>query len=97
DRYVIPTGYTARHSEHADPGTGCSLDGEGGPGMYTADTFHAPLAGPDPDPEPVPGATGSTGSTGSTGPTGSLSGRVNLLNWNGQGAPAGLFPRREQA
>ncbi|WP_327360373.1 nitrate reductase subunit beta [Streptomyces sp. NBC_01296] len=92
DRYVIPTGYTARHSEHADPGTGCSLDGEGGPGMYTADTFHAPLAGPDP--EPVPGATGSTGSTG---PTGSLSGRVNLLNWNGQGAPAGLFPRREQA
>ncbi|MFD7082105.1 nitrate reductase subunit beta [Streptomyces sp. NPDC002181] len=80
DRYVIPTGYTARHAEHADPGTGCSLDGEGGPGMYTADTFHAPPAGPDAEPEP-----------------GSLSGRVNLLNWNGRGAPAGLFPRREQA
>ncbi|MFE5769636.1 nitrate reductase subunit beta [Streptomyces sp. NPDC056485] len=82
DRYVIPTGYTARHAEHADPGTGCSLDGEGGPGMYTAETFHAPPAAPGPDAEPEPG---------------SLSGRVNLLNWNGRGAPAGLFPRREQA
>ncbi|MEV6579951.1 nitrate reductase subunit beta [Streptomyces sp. NPDC051582] len=80
DRYVIPTGYTAEHAEHADPGTGCSLDGEGGPGMYTAETFHAPLASPGQEPE-----------------AGSLSGRVNLLNWNGRGAPAGLFPRREQA
>ncbi|MFD7556807.1 MULTISPECIES: nitrate reductase subunit beta [unclassified Streptomyces] len=81
DRYVIPTGYTVRDPDRVDGGGGCSLDGDGGPGMYTADTFHAPLV--------------EAGSAGAAAPPGPLHGRVNLLNWNGQGTPAGLFPRQE--
>ncbi|MEV5981022.1 nitrate reductase subunit beta [Streptomyces sp. NPDC052114] len=77
ERYVIPTGYTV--TGHDDLDAGCSLDGHGGPGMYDADAFHAPLPGTR-DPEHA-GA--------------SLRGRVNLLNWNGRGRPDGLFPRGE--
>ncbi|MET9365137.1 nitrate reductase subunit beta [Streptomyces sp. NPDC006632] len=82
DRYVIPTSYTG--SVPSDPGDGCSLDGDGGPGMYEAglpgmEAFHA---------SPVP-ATGA-GVSANAG----LRGRVNLLNWDGRGAPGGLFPRR---
>ncbi len=80
DRYVIPTSYTAEHGAHpADPG--CSLDGDGGPGMFDADAFHIPPAAPAPTvPEsPI-----------------SQSGRLNLLGWDGIGRPAGLFPHREE-
>ncbi|MFE6402484.1 nitrate reductase subunit beta [Streptomyces alboflavus] len=59
-----------------DLDAGCSLDTHGGPGMYAPDTFHAPPAA-----EPEPEHAGA-----------SLRGRVNLLNWNGEGRPDGLFP-----
>jgi nitrate reductase beta subunit len=74
ERYVIPTTYVAGETS-AD--TGCSLDGEGGPGMYGTDAggaFHAP---------PVRDEASA------------LRGRVNLLDWNGQGRPRGLFPEGE--
>ncbi|MEU3368943.1 nitrate reductase subunit beta [Streptomyces sp. NPDC006660] len=85
DRYVIPTSYTG--SVPSDPGDGCSLDGEGGPGMYEAglpgmDAFHAPPA------------TASAGAGGSSDTA--LRGRVNLLNWDGTSTPRGLFPRRRE-
>jgi nitrate reductase beta subunit len=88
ERYVIPTGYAAEPGTPLD--TGCSLEGEGGPGMLedaAAAAFHAPLVSPDPAPAPVPASRPGGGS---------LSGRVNLLNWNGQGSPAGLFPPRPE-
>ncbi|MER8001310.1 nitrate reductase subunit beta [Streptomyces sp. NPDC095613] len=78
ERYVIPTSYTA--PTPGDLAAGCSLDREGGPGMYDAETFHAPPPeGAGAEPEPA-----------GTSPRG----RVNLLNWNGRGRPEGLFPRR---
>ncbi|MEO3755472.1 nitrate reductase subunit beta [Streptomyces sp. B6B3] len=91
ERYVIPTGYSARPG-HEGPGgsqaptDGCSLDGEGLPGMMpdgfpTADSFHAPPV--------VPAGTSARSASGD-----SLAGRVNLLNWNGSGRPSGLFPPR---
>ncbi|MFJ9930058.1 nitrate reductase subunit beta [Streptomyces misionensis] len=82
ERYVVPTSYTA-----AVPGDGgelddvCGLDGPGGPGMYDAGTFHAPVVPTAPEPEHA-GV--------------SLRGRVNLLNWNGRGRPGGLFPPRKE-
>ncbi|MGW0737511.1 nitrate reductase subunit beta [Streptomyces sp. NPDC002851] len=83
ERYIIPTSYTAT-TPADDLDAGCSLDGHGGPGMYAAEesaAFHAPLPpAADRDPEHA-GA--------------SLRGRVNLLNWNGQGRPDGLFPRAD--
>ncbi|MFF4399747.1 hypothetical protein [Streptomyces sp. NPDC001480] len=80
ERYVIPTTYVAGGGD-GTAGPGCSLDHDGGPGMYGPDAmaaFHAP---------PLPTATGTE-----TGARGSLRGRVNLLNWNRHGRPRGLFP-----
>ncbi len=79
ERYVIPTSYTADPAAASEQ-AGCSLDGQGGPGMYAPDMFHAPLSG---EPEPEHGGQ-------------SLRGRVNLLNWNGRGRPDGLFPTGEE-
>jgi nitrate reductase beta subunit len=86
ERYVVPTGYGAGPHDGSD-GSGCSLDGDGLPGM-TGDgldgaAFHAPLGPPRAEPEPAtPGG-------------GTLGGRLNLLGWNGRGRPAGLFPQRD--
>ncbi|MET8944033.1 nitrate reductase subunit beta [Streptomyces sp. NPDC004542] len=82
ERYVIPTTYVAGGGD-GTAGPGCSLDHEGGPGMYGTDAagaFHAP---------PVPAADGPGGGARD------LRGRVNLLNWNGHGRPRGLFPERK--
>ncbi|GAA4233057.1 nitrate reductase subunit beta [Actinomadura meridiana] len=86
DRYVIPTAYTA--SGHSHDIDSCSLDGLGGPGMLDdgalADAFHAP-----PVPTPRAGVPAARAAGGGPGP-----GRINLLNWNGDGRPSGLFPPR---
>ncbi|MFE6237266.1 nitrate reductase subunit beta [Cellulosimicrobium sp. NPDC057862] len=79
DRYVIPTAHTeiARELDELS----CSLDYDGGPGMggagpTTGESFHAVGAE----------------ERASSPYTPSTSGRVNLLNWDGAGAPGGLFP-----
>ncbi|AZM80071.1 nitrate reductase subunit beta [Streptomyces sp. KPB2] len=85
ERYVIPTTYTGSVPDPDGTGAGCSLDGEGGPGMmpdgaaFDPEAFHAP---------PPAGASGTSTS---------LRGRVNLLNWNGKGRPDGLFPRARRS
>ncbi|NDZ75880.1 nitrate reductase subunit beta [Streptomyces sp. SID10362] len=85
ERYVIPTTYTGSVPDPDGTGAGCSLDGEGGPGMmpdgaaFDPEAFHAP-------------PTAGTGGTST-----SLRGRVNLLNWNGKGRPDGLFPRARRS
>ncbi|KLN34063.1 nitrate reductase, partial [Cellulosimicrobium funkei] len=79
DRYVIPTAHTEIARELTD--MACSLDYDGGPGMggagpTTGESFHAVGA-----------------QERATSPyTPSTSGRVNLLTWDGSGAPGGLFP-----
>ncbi|WNM29009.1 nitrate reductase subunit beta [Streptomyces sp. Li-HN-5-11] len=83
ERYVVPTTYVAGAGAVPGDGGGCSLDHDGGPGMYGTDpvaAFHAPPAA-----APAGGPAGGTG------------GRVNLLNWNGRGRPRGLFPERRGA
>ncbi|MFE9176769.1 nitrate reductase subunit beta [Streptomyces sp. NPDC007126] len=88
ERYVIPTTYTGSVPDPDGTGAGCSLDGEGGPGMmpdgaaFDPEAFHAP---------PTAGASGTGGTSTS------LRGRVNLLNWNGKGRPDGLFPRARRS
>ncbi|MYW04691.1 nitrate reductase subunit beta [Streptomyces sp. SID3343] len=97
ERYVIPTGYAGSvpdPSEDDRRHTGCSLDGEGGPGMQVGgaddmDVFHAPPLVP----EPASAHTGGPPGPSSEPPSGPLSGRLNLLGWDGRGRPAGLFPR----
>ena len=96
DRYVIPTaavGDAQRLEESALPDS-CSLDFEGGPGMggsgpvgessggepaVAVENFHALRERQTTDETAEP----------ADDPT---RGRVNLLNWDGNGRPDGLFP-----
>ncbi|MDR7111294.1 nitrate reductase beta subunit [Microbacterium trichothecenolyticum] len=95
DRYVIPTAHYERAHELEE--LGCSLDFDGGPygnesGMFgeasgrpvpvAVETFHALKERQTSD-----AAAGGE----------SLRGRVNLLNWDGNGAPPGLFPPKDAA
>jgi nitrate reductase beta subunit len=91
ERYVIPTAYTAQ-ARDLEQMAGCSLDGDGGPGMYEG----GPFGGADRGPVPVSvesfhalkqRAGGATDGNGSS--------RVNLLNWDGGEVPTGMFPEEQ--
>ena len=92
DRYVIPTA----HSEQAGglDETACSLDYDGGPGMFDSGMFGE--ASGRPAPVSVETFHALRQRQTSDSPTGksALAGRTNLLNWDGNGAPAGLFPEK---
>lgn len=91
DRYVIPAAHAETARALEETATGCSLDTDGGPGMggpgkfgsssgrpvrAAVETFHA-----------LRDRQTADHPTGANRPT-----RVNLLNWDGNGAPPGLFP-----
>jgi len=94
ERYVIPTA----HTEVADDleEMACSLDFEGGPGMGGQGMSGAgPFGSSSGQPTPVAVENFHALSARQTadspyGP--STPGRVNLLNWDGNGRPDGLFP-----
>jgi nitrate reductase / nitrite oxidoreductase, beta subunit len=72
---------------------GCSLDGEGGPGMYES----GPFGTADGEPVPVAVETFHALKQRAGGATnGNGSARVNLLNWDGGEVPAGIFPEKQQ-
>ncbi|HZC99719.1 MAG TPA: nitrate reductase subunit beta [Actinomycetes bacterium] len=94
DRYVIPTAHEEQGRELEE--IACSLDYEGGPGMYgsgpfgeasgppvpvAVETFHALKQRQTADRPVDPERAGA---------------RVNLLNWDGKGEPEGLFPPRDR-
>ncbi|MFW6598024.1 nitrate reductase subunit beta [Propionibacteriaceae bacterium Y2011] len=89
ERYVIPTA----HSEQAHnlEEMGCSLDVDGGPGMQDS-----PFGEASGRPVPVAVETFQALKNRQTSEHASsdnqLAGRVNLLNWDGNGSPPGLFP-----
>ncbi|MDQ0373555.1 nitrate reductase subunit beta [Cellulomonas humilata] len=91
DRYVIPAAHAESARALEETATGCSLDVDGGPGMggggrfgsssgrpmrAAVETFHA-----------LRNRQTADKAAGPSQPT-----RVNLLNWDGNGAPPGLFP-----
>jgi nitrate reductase beta subunit len=95
DRYVIPSGYAVPANlkgQAEEPG--CSLDFDGGPGMYL--TGSGPFGEASGTPVPVAVETfhalKERQSSESLSGTRGGPGRVNLLNWDGQGSPQGLFP-----
>jgi nitrate reductase / nitrite oxidoreductase, beta subunit len=92
ERYVIPAAHAEQAHSLEELATECSLDYDGGPGMGASGPFGETSGGP------VPIAvenfqmlrerqTSDTISNPADAGT-----RVNLLNWDGKGAPAGLFP-----
>ncbi len=91
ERYVIPTAYQEQAHELEE--MGCSLDFDDGPGMYESGPFGEASG------RPIPVAvetftalrqrqTSDTATSGAELRTE----RVNLLNWDGNGSSAGLFP-----
>ncbi|HEY1345181.1 MAG TPA: hypothetical protein VGF54_09375, partial [Streptosporangiaceae bacterium] len=92
ERYVIPAAHAEQARGLEELATGCSLDYEGGPGMGGSGPFGESSGGPAPiavenfhmlrDRQTADTVAGPAGRTG----------RVNLLNWDGKGRPAGLFP-----
>jgi nitrate reductase beta subunit len=96
ERYVIPSAHGELHERAEDlEELACSLDYEGGPGMtagpfgessggappLAVETFHA-LRQRQTSDEFVDPSDGSR--------------RVNLLNWDGKGAPADVMPPRKE-
>jgi nitrate reductase beta subunit len=92
ERYVIPAAHAEQAHSLEELATECSLDYEGGPGMGGSGPFGESSGAPVPiavenfqmlrqrqtsDSVLEPGDTGT---------------RLNLLNWDGKGRPAGLFP-----
>lgn len=90
ERYVIPTSYAGELPAAAmTDDMGCSLSVDGGPGMYESGPFGQG------SPIPVPIAVESFHAlqhAGSAATGGAGRSRVNLLNWDPNGAAAGLFP-----
>ncbi|TYL45122.1 nitrate reductase subunit beta [Nocardioides sp. BGMRC 2183] len=92
ERYVIPKAHVEQAHDLEE--MGCSLDYDEGPGMYDS----GPLGEASGRPAPVAVETfhalrqRQTSDEATTEE--SLRGRVNLLNWDGNGRPDGLFPKR---
>jgi nitrate reductase beta subunit len=90
ERYVIPTAYGSDAGDLEEPG--CSLSFDGGPGMYASGPFGEASGGPVPVAVETFHAlqqrqTGTGMAANAEHPS-----RVNLLNWDGRGVPAGMFP-----
>jgi nitrate reductase beta subunit len=104
ERYVIPTAATAdaRRLEESALPEGCSLDVAGGPGMGGAAPSgtgggpggSGPLgeASGGPPPVAVENFHALRDRQRADAAADVTRGRVNLLNWDGRGRPAGLFP-----
>ena len=96
DRYVIPTAYTSDGHRLEETVTECSLDFEGGPGMYTAGS--GPFG--ESSGQPVPMAVESfqalkqRQTSEDVGVGAGRPSRVNLLNWDGKGSPDTMFAPR---
>ncbi len=94
ERYVIPTAHYERAHELEE--LGCSLDFDGGP--YESGPFGEASGRVQPVAVETFQALQNRQTSDSRASSETLRGRVNLLNWDGNGAPDGLFPdRREPA
>jgi nitrate reductase / nitrite oxidoreductase, beta subunit len=92
ERYVIPAAHAETAHGLEELATGCSLDYEGGPGMGGSGPFgetsgrYAPIAVENFQ------ALATRQRADDINQPGPEAKRVNLLNWDGRGRPAGLFP-----
>jgi nitrate reductase / nitrite oxidoreductase, beta subunit len=92
ERYVIPTAHLEQAHELEE--LGCSLDYDEGPGMFESSAFGEASGRPAPVSVETFHALRQRQTTDTPAGSGSLSGRTNLLNWDGNGVPEGMFPQR---
>ena len=92
ERYVIPKAHVEQAHDLEE--MGCSLDFDGGPYENLGESGPFGEASGRPTPVAVENFHALKQRQTSDGATSdeSLRGRVNLLNWDGNGAPEGLFP-----
>jgi len=94
DRYVIPTAYQSEGRQLEE--IGCSLDYEGGPGMYHSGPFGEASGRPMPVSVETFHALKERQTTEGIADPQRRGARVNLLNWDGKGTPQGMFPPRRE-
>ncbi|TDO17036.1 respiratory nitrate reductase beta subunit [Mycobacterium sp. BK086] len=91
ERYVIPTAYQEQAHELEE--MGCSLDFDEGPGMYASGPFGEASGRPTPVAVETFAALRQRQRTDVAASGDDLrTERVNLLNWDGNGTPTGMFP-----
>jgi len=97
ERYVIPAAHAedAHHLEQL--ATECSLDYEGGPGMVGGGPFGEGSGGAAPIAVENFHMLKDRQTTDTIVSPQDKAARVNLLNWDGRGAPSGLFPPKPGA
>ncbi|KZF09801.1 4Fe-4S dicluster domain-containing protein, partial [Rhodococcus sp. EPR-147] len=94
ERYVIPT---AHHEQAAKlDEMACSLDYEEGPGMFESGAFGEASGRPAPVSVETFHALKHRQTSDTAAGADSLAGRVNLLNWDGNGVPSGMFPKSSE-
>jgi nitrate reductase beta subunit len=96
DRYVIPPAHAEQAHSLEELATECSLDFEDGPGMGGSGPFGEASGAPAPiavENFHLLRDRQTADAVDSPAAPGDKSARVNLLNWDGNGRPQGLFPR----
>jgi nitrate reductase beta subunit len=94
ERYVIPKAHVEQAHELEE--IGCSLDFDEGPGMYGPGSFGEASGKPVPVAVETFHALKQRQTSESAAGGEDLRGRVNLLNWDGNGNPDGLFPPKHE-
>ncbi|SDU84361.1 nitrate reductase subunit beta [Gordonia westfalica] len=92
ERYVIPTAHLEQAEKLEE--TACSLDYEDGPGMFDSSAFGEASGRPAPVSVETFHALRHRQTGDRAADPEAMAGRTNLLNWDGNGAPPGLFPER---
>ena len=92
ERYVIPKAHVEQAHELEE--LGCSLDFDGGP--YEQGPFGEASGRPSPVAVETFQALRQRQTSDVSVSGNELQGRVNLLNWDGKGAPEGLFPKHQE-
>ena len=97
ERYVIPTAHAEQAHSLEELATECSLDYDGGPGMGGSGPFGEGSGAPTPIAVENFTMLRDRQTSDTVTEADDKKGRVNLLNWDGRGRPAGLFPTSHEA
>ncbi|MGZ4560728.1 MAG: nitrate reductase subunit beta, partial [Mycobacteriaceae bacterium] len=92
ERYVIPPAHAETAHSLEELATECSLDYDGGPGMGGSGPFGEGSGGPVALAVENFHALKQRQTSDSIADPEDKSSRVNLLNWDGNGRPDGMFP-----
>ncbi|AZG48387.1 nitrate reductase subunit beta [Gordonia insulae] len=94
ERYVIPTAHLEQAHDLEE--IGCSLDYDDGPGMFDSSAFGEASGRPAPVSVETFHALRQRQTSDTAASSRAMSARTNLLNWDGNGVPDGMFPKQPE-